>query len=262
MNPATPMKPHVDLYRVRSCECAPDGTLRLPRLLDYLQETAADHARELGFDFPVVDEATGARAAWVLAQLRVRLDETPRWRDEVAVDTFPYGVRALAASRDFVIGRAGGGAPYGVATSRWMLIDPAARKAVRVPAYIGALSYDREPVFGPGDPFTRLRWPADAPETPGERYRAADMHIDMNGHVNNVHYAEWMLESVPADFAAAHRLVEMEIVFRSETLRGDFVVSRSIPGPAAADGSPTFLHRVSDPAGRDHVLAQTRWRPR
>ena len=60
----------------------------------------------------------------------------------------------------------------------------------------------------------------------------------------------------------AHRLVEMEIVFRSETLRGDFVVSRSIPGPAAADGSPTFLHRVSDPAGRDHVLAQTRWRPR
>ena len=93
-------------------------------------------------------------------------------------------------------------------------------------------------------------------------YRAADMHIDMNGHVNNVHYAEWMLESVPADFAAAHRLVEMEIVFRSETLRGDFVVSRSIPGPAAADGSPTFLHRVSDPAGRDHVLARTRWRPR
>ena len=157
------MKPHVDIYRVRSCECAPDGTLRLPRLLDYLQETAADHARELGFDFPVVDEATGARAAWVLAQLRVRLDEAPRWRDEVTVDTFPYGVRALAASRDFVIGRAGGGAPYGVATSRWMLIDPVARKAVRVPSFIGDASYDREPVFGPGDPFTRLRWPADAP---------------------------------------------------------------------------------------------------
>ena len=84
--------------------------------------------------------------------------------------------------------------------------------------------------------------------------------IDMNGHVNNVHYAEWMLESVPADFAAAHRPVEMEIVFRSETLRGDFVVSRTLPGPAAPDGSPTFIHRVSDPSGRDHVLASTRWR--
>lgn len=253
------MQPHVDIYRVRSCECAPDGSLRLPRLLDYLQETAADHARELGFDFPVIDESTGARGAWVLAQLRVRLDETPRWRDEVAVDTFPYGVRALSANRDFAIGRAGGGAPFGIATSRWMVIDPVARKAVRVPASVAEKSFDRPPLFGPGDPFSRLRWTA-GDDVPGERFRAADMHIDMNGHVNNVHYAEWMLESVPAAFAAAHRPVEMEIVFRSETLRGDVVVSRTVPGPPAPDGSPTFLHRVSDPAGRDHVLGFTRWR--
>ena len=102
------MKPHVDIYRVRSCECAPDGSLRLPRLLDYLQETAADHARELGFDFPVVDEATGARAAWVLAQLRVRLDagEDPRAAVR-AMRIFPFdkadavlaGARRLSAAK-------------------------------------------------------------------------------------------------------------------------------------------------------------------
>ena len=254
------MKPHVDRYRVRSYECTPEGVLRAPELLNYLQETASENARVLGFDFPVFDEATGARGAWVLAQMRLRVDRYPRWRDTVLVDTFPWGARALTANRDFAVSLEDG-TPCAVATTRWMLIDPATRKPVRLPPSIGAVDAGREPVFGVPDAFSRLRWPdPPAEETPPQAYRVMRSQIDLNGHVNNVHYAEWMLESVPADFAAAHRPVEMEIVFRSETLRGDVVESRTLPGPPAPDGSPTFLHRVSDPAGRDHVLGRTRWR--
>ena len=50
------MQPHTDTYRVRSYECTPEGVLRAPELLNYLQETASENARVLGFDFPVFDE--------------------------------------------------------------------------------------------------------------------------------------------------------------------------------------------------------------
>ena len=111
------MKPHIDRYRVRSYECTPEGVLRAPELLNYLQETASENARVLGFDFPVFDEATGARGAWVLAQMRIRIDRYPRWRETVLVDTFPWGARALTANRDFTVSLEDG-TPCAVATTR------------------------------------------------------------------------------------------------------------------------------------------------
>lgn len=248
------MEPHTDHYRVRSYECTPDGRLRATQLLNYFQETASEHARLLGFDFPVIDEATGARGAWVLSQLRVRIDRAPRWRDTVAVTTFPYGVRSLTANRDFLFALEDG-TPCGVASTRWMVIDPAARKAVRIPAYVASFDFAREPVFGPGDPFARLRPPAEAAAGETVRtYRVMRSHIDLNGHVNNVHYADWMLESMPDEAVRGRRVAELEIVFRSETLYGETVETISAPvGPDA------WFHRVRAPGGTDHILATSRW---
>ena len=241
-------------FRVRSYECAPDATLRLPGVLNLFQEAASNHAASLGYDFPVVDESTGERGAWVLAQIRVHMDRYPRWRDTVRIRTIPHAARALFAHRDFVV-ETPGGDRYGCGTSRWMILDLKTRKAVRIPA---TASFDPLPVplFGEGEPFTRLRYPAEPP--PGEsrrEYRVMRSHIDTNGHVNNVHYVNWMLESVPADIDARLHVSDIEIAYRSETLYGESVSTRCAPLP---DGS--FLHRVCTPdGGRDHILALSRW---
>lgn len=247
--------PCVMHYSVRSYECGPDGSLAVPHVLDYMQETASEHARMLGFDMPVVDGKTGARGAWVLAQVRLEISRIPRWREEVAVETFPHGVRALSADRDFRI-RLADGTPCAVASTRWMVIDPAARRAVRIPAGLAGFDFGLEPVFGAGDPFTRLRPPQDGgPEDECVRsFRVMRAHIDLNGHVNNAHYAAWMLESVPEGIPESSALSSLEIAFRTETLYGETVesVSRRI----APD---SFFHRVRAPGGRDHILAVTKW---
>ena len=77
-------------------------------------------------------------------------------------------------------------------------------------------------------------------------FRAQKSHIDLNGHVNNVHYVEWMLE--PCDSACPKAA---EIVFRSETLAGD-----EVRVECAAEGARTF-HRVFAPDGSDHIVAWT-----
>jgi medium-chain acyl-[acyl-carrier-protein] hydrolase len=40
--------------------------------------------------------------------------------------------------------------------------------------------------------------------------------IDPNGHVNNVHYFEWMEDSLGADFLAHHELASMKIKYAKE----------------------------------------------
>ena len=248
------MQPRTDTYKAMSCDCGADGALRLPRFLDFLQETASEHARELGFDFPVVDEATGERGAWVLSQLRLRMVRVPRWREEIRVTTVPWGVRALTANRDFSVAFADG-SPCAVATTRWAMISPRTRRAVRIPAFVASFDFPHEPLFGPDDPFSRLRPPvSDPPDAVSTRHRAERAHIDLNGHVNNTVYAGWMLESVPAETVAGARLAEIEIAFRSETLLGDEVLSVSAPS-----GPGTFFHRVRAPGGADHLLGVTRW---
>ena len=245
-------------YVVRAYECAPDGTIRLPQVLNFLQETASNHAASLGFDFPVLDEATGRLGAWVLAQIRIRMDHYPRWRDEVVVETFPHSVKAMFAHRDFRLSLVDG-TPCGIATSRWMVLDPAVRRAVRVPASVGERYHGPgEPFFGPGDPFSKLRYPeAPGPESARE-YRVMRSHIDLNGHVNNVHYAAWMLESIPEETSARLHVSEMELVFRSETLYGESI--RSVCTPQPGGEGIAFAHRVSTPDGsRDHLLGTTRW---
>lgn len=246
-------------YTVRSCECGADGALRPQEMLNFFQEAASDHAHSLGFDFPVIDAATGARGAWVLAQFRIAIGRLPRWRDTVAVETFPHTVKALFAHRDFLL-RSAAGETLAEATSRWMVMDPATRKAVRVPACVAEFEAEREPLFAGGAPFPPLRYP-EAPEREREcKFRVMRSQIDLNAHVNNVHYATWMLESVPSEETAGARLAGLELCYRGETRYGESVSSRCAPDPDAGAGTRVFLHRVCTPDGAsDHLTGRSVW---
>lgn len=248
---------HSEDFPARTYECAPDGSLRLPQLLNFLQEAASNHAARLGFDFPVIDPTTGARGAWVLAQIRLHLDRLPKWRDTVRVSTFPHDGRGLFALRDYLVTLADG-TPCGIGTSRWMIIDPATRRAVRIPPDVTSFQPPRPPLFGADtDPFAKPRYPDDpGPDESHREYRVMRAHIDLNGHVNNVHYVNWMLESVPGDIASSLKLSDLEIVYRSETLYGETVSTRCAP---LGDGR--FAHRVCTLDGsRDHIVAVSEWR--
>ena len=233
-------------FQVRTYECGADGYATLATICNYLQEAASLNAESLKFsksDF----EAAGENISWVLTRMRVKMTEYPKWEDSVKVLTFPRGGRRITAWRDFVV-KASDSRVLGVATSEWMLIDLASRKVVPIPEDVFAFANtEREPVLGL-EPWTpRLRFPADAN---GDKlvFKAQNSHIDLNGHVNNVHYIEWLMEPMPRV-----RPAELEIVFRSETLAGDDVVVEMAQGATPAER----FHRVGSIGGQDHVIART-----
>lgn len=243
-------------FHVRSYECGPDGTATFPALCNYLQEAASLHAKSLGFsksDF----EAAGRNITWVLARMRVCVARYPDWDEEMLVVTRPKLARKLAAYRDFEMTDASGGLVLRAA-SEWMVIDTAARRAVPVPQEIFAsFEITVPPVLGSEAPFTpRLKFPADAPAAPAKEYTAMRSHIDLNGHVNNVRYMEWMLESAPDSAAMKPR--DIEFAFRGETFAGETVTSRSAP---SLDGRGLF-YSVSSAGGVECLAARdSSWSP-
>ena len=232
-------------FRVRSYECGPDGRATLPTICNYLQEAASLNAATLGFgkdDFA----AKGENISWVLTRMVVKMSRYPVWNDEVTVETFPRGGRKIVAWRDFEVMDAQG-ATLGLATTEWMLIDLSSRKIVAVPEKVFAANDPANvPVLGL-EPFSKFRFQADGDVRHPETFAAMKSQIDLNGHVNNVHYISWMLEPCESRCPA-----EMEVVFRSETFAGDEVRVET----AAADGYT--YHRVSAPDGKDHIVARTK----
>lgn len=234
-------------FKVRSYECGVNGTASLPGVCNYLQEAASLDAEDLGFSKSNFD-AQGENVSWVLTRLVVEMKRYPRWEEDIKVVTFPRGGRKIVAWRDFEI-KGADGETVGLATSEWMLIDLGTRKIVSIPdKVLSACDFGLTSVLG-SEPFTaRLKFPSEGDVCAGGSYRAQYSHIDLNGHVNNVHYIEWMLE--PLKGAQPSR---MEIVFRSETLAGDEV---SVETTCGENGE--IYHRVFSADGKDHVIALTR----
>lgn len=230
-------------FKVRTYECDAEGFAKMPSICNYLQEAASIHAGELGFSKSDFDQS-GENITWVLTRLVVNMNVYPKWGDEVIVETFPRGGRRIAAWRDFTI-KNGAGTVLGVATSEWMIINLASRKAAPVPQNVLSCIDDSVvPVLGP-TPFSKLRFPEDCP-SPIFSARAQKSHIDLNGHVNNVRYIEWMLE--PCQNA---RPKNMEIVFRGEAFAGDEI---NVSAVATDNG---LLLRVFSRDGKDYIIAKT-----
>lgn len=233
-------------FGVRTYECGADAFATLPSICNYLQEAASLNAAELKFSKTDFDK-TGSNVSWVLTRLRIEMDEYPSWGDEAIVVTFPRGGRRIAAWRDFIL-ETSSGRRLGVASSEWMLIDLSTRKIVPVPESVLAMAATaRESVLGDA-PFTpRLKFPEN-PIAPAcsLALRSLKADVDLNRHVNNVHYIEWLLE--PLDSLCPK---SFEITFHSEATAGEEIHVETASNP---DGS--VMSRALSAGGRVFAIAK------
>jgi medium-chain acyl-[acyl-carrier-protein] hydrolase len=242
--------PHV----VRSSETDARGRLSLVAACELLQESAARHAVALGVG---ADALAPLGLAWVLVDWRLELDALPAWREPVTVETWPSDLSERIATRDFRLAF-DGGREWGRATSRWVVIDVVKRRLARMPEPVRAIRrLARGRSFAGGLPRLEPPGPPDASlERP---VRWAD--LDANGHVNNLAYVAWVVESVPRDVLAAAAPRALEISFRAEC-RGEAAVAveRARDAPESGGGREVFRHRIVE-RGKDRelALARTEW---
>ena len=188
----------------------------------------------------------------------------------------------LAARRDWTLTDAESGARLGSATSTWLAFNLNTRRMARLPpalrTYFQTAS-PQPPRWALGEAFAPercLELPSDTPCCVSSRTRVRRCDLDMNRHVNNASYIEWILDDVPGPVFESAFMCGLDIEYRSECKAGDEIDARSalaLPDgtclvPGAADAGPcteplTFQHALLRPADNSELLrARTQWKPR
>lgn len=248
------MKPFIwsESFTVRAFESDSDGKATIAGLLNHMQEAAGNHAELLGLS---VFQLLPKGLTWVLSRIIVVMRRYPEYRERIRLETWPAGVDRFIALRDFELFDADERIVASVRT-QWVMVDLNTMRPVALPPEVHEIASANTRFALPLESPRVSRLDGDGAFSKVFPVRRSD--IDLNRHVNNVHYLTWALESVPDELAAGKRPMEVDLVFRNETHYGDTV--RCVGAPL--DGEPgRYQHRIDRLGdGKDVFLALTTWR--
>lgn len=242
--------PIFESFKIRSSEVHSNGLITFPAIGTFLQEIAGDSAQQLGFS---IEQLIEKKITWVLTRLKIELEDYPKWREHIQVETWPSGYDRMVATRDFRIWNAKKEC-VGKATSIWMLLDLTTRRPVNVESVLAEFARenpDRALIIHRDD---RLETVENSTECKYFNVRFGD--LDLNNHVNNVHFMEWALEAIPDKVRKSQKLQSIDIQFRAECFYGDRIESQA--ESITENKIRHFLKRESDQ--KEVARAETTWK--
>ena len=198
------------------------GRMKPVAFMNLAQEAAGRHAVYLGFGY---DDLIVSNTAWILSRVHVEFIDTPRWREEIILNTWHKGLNRLFFLRDFVITDNSGNEKV-KATTSWLVMNLESRRLVRDPGLIeeGTICVENA-VDTPAD---KVQMPKDIePETVMEHV-VAYSDVDTNGHANNAMYMHWAMDAVDYETASVMAVKCFTINFNHEAKPGDrIMISRA-----------------------------------
>lgn len=204
-------------FRVDSRDVDLWGQCRPSAVLGYLQEAATQAALELGVSGPEILKKYNC--LWMVTRNWAELDAPLRWNELIHVKTWHRGASGASSYRDFDLFR--DGKPIGQGTSVWVMVDTQARKLFRMKD----LAEFQDTGGGELCKSVKLRRPA-MPEAFDRRTRRelGYSDTDINGHVNNAHYADFACDSLHLERLGQGKFVRsFQIGYVSECQAGETI---------------------------------------
>ena len=190
------------------------GRVSAARVCDLLQRGATAHATILGVGMA---DLLKDGFSWMLSSMSVVFRRAPRPAETLTVETWPSGTRRrIICTRDYIV-RGEGGETVAEATSDWIYVDVVHRKINVLTPRLATLAPEGVPRVAV-EPAAKNLPKEGEPARAAISVRRAD--TDVNRHVNNVHYVEWLFEALPDDIYG-RELKRHDITYRQEALRGD-----------------------------------------
>ena len=181
--------------------------LKNSRLLAIMQEIAGEHSALLGADRSALEER---KLFWAVIRHRVQITRLPQSGESIRVCTWPMPTTRTAYPRATVAYDADGNELFrGI--SLWILMDMSTRAMV-LPGKSGvevAGSLQGNELTLPGSLL-----PQKLPNREDRTVRFSD--LDLNGHMNNCRYLEWVDDLLPAEFHRTHSPKQLLVCYLSE----------------------------------------------
>lgn len=207
---------HTEKFTIRANEVDVNGNTTLKAICTFFQEVAGNNAKALNFDITDLHEDD---RTWVLHRMDIKIDTFPKWRETITIETWPAAGDALRAYRNYRI-LDEHGIELGCCLSYWMMLNLKTRRPIRMTKEIlNTRLSNREHVL-------KVKSNRISPITDPKNkiiYNVRRSDLDMNLHVNNATYIDWMLESLSTQESAS--IQSFDIVYMNESLEGDKITS-------------------------------------
>ncbi|MDR1940792.1 MAG: hypothetical protein LBQ47_00490 [Endomicrobium sp.] len=238
-----------EFFNVRYHEIWQDKSVPVWILQNYAQQAAAIDAKtfSLGWeDFP-------QGVAWVLTKISFRLTGKISSVQKIKVKTWHVSSDKIYSRRDFIIYDEYG-AEVAKAVSKWLILDLAKHRIIRTPQFLlekkdCALKFAMQEIERPAP----AKFSAEPVMQTVITSRLED--LDLNGHVNNVHFTSWALEGVPPLIWETKTLEYISTDFKSELKAGEIITVKTYDN---LDGS--FWHElVKQSDSKVAAVAFSKW---
>jgi acyl-ACP thioesterase len=213
-------------YAVNSMVANAQKRLGLVGLLNILQDVAWTHADHLGHGYEATMEAG---ALWILSRQKLVMTAWPNWGAQLLVRTWVRPIKGPLIHRDYEI--LVGDRRVGEGVASWLTLDVNTRRPIRPTVVAASLDFRREGALD----FTpeKIAVRQDLAET--ARFPVRNSDLDVNGHVNNTRYAQWVLDSTPVEAEQDWRIQSYEVNFLAEIQVGDAVaIEGAAPQPSSS----------------------------
>lgn len=191
--------------------------LKPTSFMNMAQEAAGRHAVHLGFGY---DDLIKTNTAWILSRVHVEFIDTPKWREDITLNTWHKGLNRLFFLRDFVL-TDDEGKERVKATTSWLVLNLETRRLVRDPKLIEEGTVCTENALE--TPADKVQMPKDVEPELVRTHHVSYSDIDTNGHTNNAMYMQWSMNAVGYDITSSRPVKEFTINFNHETKAGDHV---------------------------------------
>ena len=181
--------------------------LRMSALFRMLQEISIAHTERLGAGR---GKTLDCGALWVMSRMRVEILRMPRYDEDVTLLSWPGETMHVIFPRYYqMLGN--GGEKLLQASGMWLLMDRTTRKM----SFPGAFGV-HVPGVSTGEE-TPLPESIPLPGLPSACERAVRYsELDLNGHVNNTRYLDWLDDLFDISHHRAHAWHEVQINYVSE----------------------------------------------
>lgn len=187
------------------------GKLGLYHLLNLLQDVAAEHAEMLGFGF---SDMIRMNMFWVLTRQKLHMNYWPQRHEKIIIKTWLRVEDGPTSNREFSIFLNEN--CIGECTTRWVSLDGSSRRPV---------NFDRSKFLSQVEDLGTVSFDSHKiPTFDGElisSFKVRNSDIDLNMHVNNTKYAQWILDAIPFKNHFENLLTGYAVNFLSESKLSD-----------------------------------------
>lgn len=240
-------------FELRYFEMNKFGEASSAAMLTLLEETAADHCHAIDHSLYDLEEKN---AGWVLLSGIMDMKRYPKYKEKITIRTWLSGYSSIKGIRENII--------YdeqqniiGKAKGLWVFFDISKRRPTRIFdeikerwSYNEALCTDHN-ITASISPISNATY--------AKKFKVNRYDVDMNKHVNNIKYLQWVVESVSEDIIDHYYLQSIDGRFLSEAQLGDTIMSFTEKDAAET----SFIHTIKV-HGSDKVCAtaKTVWERR